>query len=111
MTTSENNIVNKPANDPIDQLILEKGLRVKELYFNVELDRMLVLLTTGNVLNMKLSSFERLRSATLQQLTNYELIANGVGISWEDLDEDLSLKGFIKQAALTDAVERLEAAV
>ncbi len=111
MTTSENNIVNKPANDPIDQLILEKGLRVRELYFNVELDRMLVLLTTGNVLNMKLSSFERLRSATLQQLTNYELIANGVGISWEDLDVDLSLKGFIKQAALTDAVERLEAAV
>jgi len=32
----------------------------------------------------------------LGQLKNYELISNGTGIHWPDIDEDLSLKGFLQ---------------
>ena len=111
MISSENDIVNKPATDPADQLILEHGLRIKQLFVNEEVDRMLVLLTNGNVLNLKLSQYERLQNATADQLLRYSLIDNGIAVSWDELDEDLSLKGFIKQAALNAAVRQLEATV
>ncbi|AQG79342.1 DUF2442 domain-containing protein [Spirosoma montaniterrae] len=111
MTSLENNIVDKPATDPVDQLILERGLRIKQLFFSVEMDRMLILLTNGNVLNLRLSQYERLKNATSVQLLQYSLIGNGIAVSWDELDEDLSLKGFIKQAALTNAVRQLEVAV
>lgn len=100
MVSSENDIVNKPATDPVDRLILEQGLRIKQLFFNKEVDRILVLLTNGNVLNLKLSQYERLQNATTDQLLHYSLIGNGIAVSWDELDEDLSLKGFIKQAAI-----------
>ena len=32
----------------------------------------------------------------MQQLLQYELIGNGTGIHWPAIDEDLSLKGFLK---------------
>ena len=37
--------------------------------------------------------FKLLKNATLQKLENYE--NEGVGIYWKDLDEDLSLRGFL----------------
>ncbi|MCY7357329.1 MAG: DUF2442 domain-containing protein [Rudanella sp.] len=111
MASSKNNVVNKPATDPLDRLIQEKGLRIKELFFSTDIDRMLGLITNGNVLNLQLSAYERLREATPAQLRQYELIGSGIAIRWEELDEDLSLKGFIKQAALNDAVRQLEATV
>jgi len=30
-------------------------------------------------------------------LNNYRLIGKGAGIHWPDVDEDLSLKGFLKE--------------
>lgn len=107
MVSSENDIVNKPATDPVDRLILEQGLRIKKIFFNTELDRMLVLLTNGNVLNLKFSQYERLQNATADQLLQYSLIGNGIAVSGDELDEDLSLKGF----TLNTAVRQLEAAI
>ncbi|GAB4018448.1 DUF2442 domain-containing protein [Spirosoma koreense] len=107
MTTSDNDIVDKPSKDPIDKLIFEQGLRIKKLFFDVDLDLILVLLTNGRVLNLKLSGFARLRNATVEQLANYELESNGIAVSWEALDEDLSVRGFIKQAALEETLYHL----
>ncbi|MCY7350141.1 MAG: DUF2442 domain-containing protein [Cytophagaceae bacterium] len=107
MNSSDVELANKPSSDPLDQLIFEHGLRIKRLFFDVELDRMLVLLSNGNVLNLKLSGFARLRNATLEQLNEYTLEGGGVAISWESLDEDLSLKGFIRQAALEETIYHL----
>jgi hypothetical protein len=33
----------------------------------------------------------------VSELLNYRLIANGTGIHWPLLDEDVSLKGFLQQ--------------
>ena len=68
---------------------------------------MLVLLTNGRVLNLKLSGSARLKNATAEQLADYKLEDNGTAVSWESLDEDLSVRGFIKQAALEEAIYHL----
>ena len=39
------------------------------------------------------SKNRRLRNATPAQLANIELICNGTGLHWPDLDEDLSVIG------------------
>lgn len=102
MTTSDFDLSTKPSADPIDRLIFEQGLRIKRLFFDLELDRMLVLLTNGNVLNLKISGFPRLKFAPPGQLDDYVLEGGGVAVRWESLDEDLSVKGFIRQAALEE---------
>jgi hypothetical protein len=84
----------KRATDPIDQLIFEGGLRIKRIFFDQELDLMIVLLNNRKVLRRPLSDFKALHAATLEQLENYE--NDGIGIHWPALDEDLSLRGFLK---------------
>jgi hypothetical protein len=42
------------------------------------------------------SKNRRLRNATPEQLGNIELICNGTGLHWPDLDEDLSVIGIIE---------------
>jgi len=37
----------------------------------------------------------RLRAATPEQLAHVELICNGTGLHWPDLDEDLSVQGLL----------------
>ncbi|MBI3851339.1 MAG: DUF2442 domain-containing protein [Verrucomicrobia bacterium] len=38
----------------------------------------------------------RLRKATPQQLANVELICDGTGLHWPDVDEDLSVQGILE---------------
>jgi hypothetical protein len=38
----------------------------------------------------------RLRAATPEQLNNIEIICNGTGLHWPDLDEDLSVLGILE---------------
>ncbi|MDQ3842652.1 MAG: DUF2442 domain-containing protein [Bacteroidota bacterium] len=45
---------------------------------------------------MPLSYYKVLKNAHAAVLQHYQLIANGAGIHWPELDEDLSLKGFLK---------------
>lgn len=94
MNTSNNNIVNKKASDPLDQLIFEGGLRIQQVWFDRTLDLIVVLLNNKKVLKRPLSDFDRLATATEEQLTNFE--NDGIGIHWPDVDEDLSLRGFLK---------------
>lgn len=42
------------------------------------------------------SKNRRLRNATQKQLNNVELICDGTGIHWQDLDEDLSVNGILE---------------
>jgi len=37
----------------------------------------------------------KLAKATSQQLSNVELICDGTGLHWEELDEDLSISGIL----------------
>jgi len=53
-------------------------------------------LNTKAVLHQRLSSYKSLAKADKKTLMQYELISNGIGIHWKSLDEDLSLKGFLR---------------
>jgi hypothetical protein len=97
MNTSRNRIANKRASDPIDQMIYEKGLRITQVMPVKKQDSLIVLLSNGNAINVRLSFFPRLKKASQLQLDKWQLISKGIGIEWSQLDEDLSLKGLIQQ--------------
>lgn len=102
------NIRNKRSKDPIDRLIFEEKLRIKTLIIDKELDVLLLLFNNGNVLKVKLSYYPKLKNADEKSLNDWRLINGGIGIRWERLDEDLSVKGFIKTAALNQTLRSLK---
>ena len=98
MNTFQNNY------DTIEQIIFEKGLRIKAVHFHKDMDLMLIVLNNKKVIQKTISSSPRLAQATNENLNNFRLIADGVGIHWPDVDEDLSLKGFIKEEILQESI-------
>jgi hypothetical protein len=108
MSTSDNRIRNIRAKDPIDALIFEKGLRIKSVIIDKELDLIGIILNNGKILESNLSEYPRLGEADEKQLTKWKLIGDGIGITWDELDEDLSVKGFIKTTAINVMLEHLQ---
>lgn len=102
-----NTLKKKRAKDTIDILIFEKGLRIKTLMIDKDLDLLAVVLNNGKILESRISYYSRLEKASVKQLNAWRLISNGVGVSWENLDEDLSIKGFIKITALNDMLRHM----
>lgn len=59
-------------------------------------DRELILsLADGRKLEVPLAWFPKLLEATSRQRNHYRLIGDGIGIHWPDIDEDLSVSGFL----------------
>lgn len=84
--------------DPIDKMIFEEGIKIMSVYFHKDLDVMLILLSNRKILERKISITKRLAEATEEQLYKYEI--SRTGIHWPELDEDLSLRGFLKEEML-----------
>jgi len=53
-------------------------------------------LVDGRVISVPLAWSWRLSEATPAQRDNYEIIGDGQGVHWPDLDEDLSVEGMFK---------------
>lgn len=58
-------------------------------------DMLYVLLQDGREVGVPLLWFPRLRKATKDQLSNWRLIGNGIGIHWESIDEDISVTALL----------------
>ena len=58
-------------------------------------DTITVDLSDGRAISTPLGWYPRLVHATPQERVNWELIGDGQGIHWPDLDEDLSVEGLI----------------
>lgn len=58
-------------------------------------DSFRVRLVDGREIIVPLEWFPALRDATPEQRRQWRLIGQGVGIHWEDLDEDLSVEGLL----------------
>ena len=54
-----------------------------------------ILLQDGRQLSVPLSYFPRLLKASPAQRQRYELSGGGLGIHWDELDEDLSVPGLL----------------
>ena len=91
MNTFPNNIY-----DSLEQLIFLNGLRIKAISFNTMEQSMEIVLNAPLVLTVPYKSITALANASSEDLNHYELIGRGAGVHWPKLDEDLSLKGFLK---------------
>ena len=53
-------------------------------------------LTDGRTISVPLVWFPRLLAASAQQRSHWELLGNGEGIHWPEIDEDLSVEGLLR---------------
>jgi hypothetical protein len=58
-------------------------------------EKLLVRLADGREISVPLEWLPRLRDASATARQNWRLIGGGIGIHWEDLDEDISVKGLL----------------
>jgi hypothetical protein len=58
-------------------------------------DLMHVSLADGRIVSVPIIWFERLANATEDQRSRYEISRSGTGIHWPEIDEDLSVAGFM----------------
>jgi hypothetical protein len=59
-------------------------------------DAMLVILSDGREVSVPLEWFPRLRDATPDQRGNWRFIARGIGMHWEDIDEDIAVTTLLR---------------
>jgi len=65
-----------------------------EVWFDAYM--MHVRLLDGREINVPIEWFPRLREATEEQRKKWRLIGKGIGIHWEDIDEDISVAALLK---------------
>ncbi|MCU7799152.1 MAG: DUF2442 domain-containing protein [gamma proteobacterium symbiont of Lucinoma myriamae] len=58
-------------------------------------ESIIVELVDGRIISAPLVWFPRLSQATKKQLENWELLGDGEGIHWPEIDEDLSVLGLL----------------
>lgn len=59
-------------------------------------DALIVRLSDGREVWVPLEWFPRLRDATPEQREDWRLIARGIGIHWESLDEDIAVTTLLR---------------
>ena len=71
-------------------------IRIEPLAVDVSFtpDTLHVVLADGREVSAPLEWFPRLRAATSEQ-RNWRLIGKGIGIHWEDIDEDISAESLL----------------
>ncbi len=67
--------------------------RVVDLSFTS--DSLRVILADGREVSAPLEWFPRLRDANEKQRKNWRLIGRGIGIHWEEIDEDISVNSLL----------------
>ena len=71
----------------------KNDLRIIKLEFG---KKILVHLSSGDILSIPYDYTPRLSHADPEDLKDYHLIGDGIGVHFPSLDEDISLKGIIK---------------
>jgi len=61
-------------------------------------DELVVSLVDGRKIVVPLAWFPRLLHATVALRNGWELLGDGVGIHWDEIDEDLSIAGLLRGA-------------
>jgi hypothetical protein len=59
-------------------------------------DALHVRLSDGREISVPIEWFPRLRNATAAQRKKWRLIARGVGIHWEEIDEDIAVTTLLR---------------
>jgi Protein of unknown function (DUF2442) len=64
-------------------------------HFQVTDDVIMAELRDGRTISVPLTWSWRLSEASAQQRSNFEMIGNGEGVHWPELDEDISVHGML----------------
>ena len=59
-------------------------------------DELIVYLVDGRKVSVPITWYPRLAAADDKQRENWELLGDGQGIHWPDIDEDLSVSGILR---------------
>lgn len=68
-------------------------VRIKDI--KVADDTITAYLVDGRIISIPLAWSWRLSEATPEQRGNYEIIGDGQGVHWPDIDEDISAEGMM----------------
>jgi hypothetical protein len=84
-------------------LVTEREVFAESVRFSE--DSMTVSLDDGRALSIPLAWYPRLLQGTQREREHYELIGDGEGIHWPELDEDISVEGLLagRRSAESDA--------
>ena len=77
----------------MNTLISKKEEKAISLWFTE--DMLYIRLSDGRELGTPLEWFPKLKNATESQKEKWKFIGKGIGIHWEEIDEDLSVKGLL----------------
>lgn len=83
--------------DSIEALIFDENIRIRAVDILAGVDLLVIILNSGTALQYALSNHRSLSSASPMHLACYQLAGGGTGIHWPALDEDLSLKGILRE--------------
>jgi len=83
---------------PLSRLGMSTAVSVENRIAHVEVtdDTITARLVDGRVISVPLAWSWRLSEATPAQRANWELIGDGHGIHWPDVDEDISAEGMLR---------------
>ncbi len=59
-------------------------------------DKIYVHLSSGDILTLPYSYTEKIEHTSKDVLQRYRLIADGIGVHFEEIDEDISLNGILR---------------
>ena len=72
---------------------MDKNVLAQEVWFDA--DNLWVLLTDGRQIAVPLAYFPRLLNASLEDLNDFIISGGGIGIHWDNIDEDISVEGLL----------------
>ena len=70
-------------------------------------DTLSVDLSDGRTISVPINWYSRLAHATQAERNNWRLIAKGIGIHWEEIDEDISVEGLLAGRASGESQKSL----
>lgn len=73
--------------------VILQEVKIKEV--RVTEDTITAILVDGRTISVPLAWSWRLSEATPEQRAHYEIIGDGLGIHWPDIDEDISAEGML----------------
>ncbi len=69
---------------------------------------LIVDLTDGRTISVPIVWFPRLVHGTMEERNNWELLGDGEGIHWPDIDEDISVEGLLAGSPLGESQRSLK---
>jgi len=71
-----------------------KMITIKAISFKKR-SHIIVQMSDGKIIETPINYYPNLSKGTPQQMDNYEIKGGGRWVHWEELDEDLSVEGFL----------------